>query len=164
MAMSMNQVGSNYFVGGDFIVPQGCAGCQGATVPDEFDPSQMGQGNDQEGADTSFGMNMSQLGSNYFVMGDYVVGDMEFLTIEDFVPCLDITGLEGCAIEMQQQRIYDCVVKAEQERRQNSMLPTEKKQRLQKELVLGRGEVMNGISRAGTKSTKYVLVPQGNCV
>jgi len=85
----------------------------------------MGQGNDDESADTSFGMNMSQLGSNYFVMGDYVVGDMEFLTIEDFVPCLDITGLEGCAIEMQQQRIYDCVVKAEQERRQNSMLPTE---------------------------------------
>merc|ERR1711997_1076783 len=123
MAMSMNQIGSNYFVGGDFIVPQGCAGCPGATVPEEFDPSQMGQ--NTENPDQGFGMNMSQLGSNYFVMGDYVVGDMEFLTIEDFVPCLDITGLEGCAIEMQQQRIYDCVVKAEQERRQNSMLPTE---------------------------------------
>merc|ERR1711997_782621 len=123
MAMSMNQIGSNYFVQGDFIVPQGCAGCSAATVPEDFDISQMGK--DEDGADQGFGMNMSQLGSNYFVMGDYVVGDMEFLTFEDFIPCLDISGLEGCALEMQQQKIYDCVVKTEQERRQNSMLPVE---------------------------------------
>merc|ERR1712071_731305 len=81
MAMSMNQIGSNYFVQGDFIIPQGCAGCAG-TVPEEFDISQMGAGGDDEseGGDQSFGMNMSQMGSNYFVMGDYLVGDMEFLT------------------------------------------------------------------------------------
>merc|ERR1712035_74179 len=123
MAMSMNQIGSNYFVGGNFIVPQGCAGCPGSTVPEEFDPSQMEQ--NAESPDQGFGMNMSQQGSNYFVMGDYIVGDMEFLSFEDFIPCLDITGLEGCALEMQQQKIYDCVVKTEQERRQNSMLPVE---------------------------------------
>ena len=92
MAMSMNQIGSNYFVQGDFIIPQGCAGCAG-TVPADFDISQMGAGDDESSqGDQSFGMNMSQMGSNYFVMGDYLVGDMEFLTFDAFIPCLDITG------------------------------------------------------------------------
>merc|ERR1712127_25971 len=132
MAMSMNQIGSNYFVQGDFIIPQGCAGCAG-TVPEEFDISQMGAGSageDGENAqgDQSFGMNMSQMGSNYFVMGDYLVGDMEFLTYEQFIPCLDISGLEGCAVEMQQSRIFDCVIAAELARRQDSMLPTDYQQ------------------------------------
>merc|ERR1712127_112648 len=126
MAMSMNQIGSNYFVQGDFIIPQGCAGCAG-TVPEEFDISQMGAGGDDEseGGDQSFGMNMSQMGSNYFVMGDYLVGDMEFLTYEAFIPCLDITGLEGCSVEMQQSKIFDCVIAAELARRQDKMLPTD---------------------------------------
>merc|ERR1712166_1240721 len=125
MAMSMNQIGSNYFVQGDFVIPQGCAGCAG-TVPEDFDISSMGPGSAQ--GDQSFGMNMSQMGSNYFVMGDYLVGDTEFLTYEAFIPCLDISGLEGCAVEMQQSRIFDCVIAAELARRQDSMLPTDYQQ------------------------------------
>merc|ERR1719229_31973 len=116
MSMAMNQIGSNYFVGGDFIIAEGCAGCGGVVLPEEFDLSQFG-GDDNAGAEQSFSMDMSQVGSNYFVMGDYIVGDMEFIAFEEFQKCLDPSGLEGCAEEMKQQKYYDCVVRAEETRR-----------------------------------------------
>merc|ERR1719192_783719 len=117
----MNQVGSNFFVGGNFVAPQGCQGCAGTgsqQLPSDFaQPGSAGEDPDQ-----GMGMTMNQQGSNYFVMGDYIVTDEEFLSLDDFVKCLDVSGMEGCAESMKQQRIYDCVVKAEIQRRKDAVV------------------------------------------
>ena len=53
-----------YFVGGDFIIAQGCTGCS-TTAPESFDITEMGNNNDDQNGGQGFGMTMMQTGSNY---------------------------------------------------------------------------------------------------
>ena len=59
----------------------------------------------------------------YFVMGNYKVGDSEFIELSDFTSCLDAAKrLIGCSDEMKSKSAYDCVVEVEMERRKSELL------------------------------------------
>lgn len=120
MGMAMNQLGSNYFVFGDYIVP---SDCNNNEYPDNLDlnslfPEKADSQNEQQG----FDMSMNQIGSNFFVMGDYIKPDDDFISDDEFFNCFteDLIVQEtdnDRIVELKKRALYDCVSEKEIARR-----------------------------------------------
>lgn len=120
--MSMNQLGSNFFVGGDFIVPDNCAGL---TLPEGVSADDVLAQQTAED-DTTMGMSMNQIGSNYFVMGNYVRPDKQFIDVNEFNNCFTddnmiLSSDNQRTKDMKLKNIYDCVFAAEKIRRDGNV-------------------------------------------
>merc|ERR1712110_30123 len=120
MGMQMAQIGSNYFVGGDFVVPHDCDIAAPAIDTAETFMSENGKILGE--TDKGMGMAMNQVGSNFFVMGDYVRPDKDFIDIADFNSCftedneVSINDTPN-VVSMKQKDAYDCVMEKEVSRR-----------------------------------------------
>merc|ERR1711881_583680 len=66
-------------------------------------------------------MSMNQVGSNFFVMGDYIKPDKDFIELDDFVGCYEenmvVDGDNDRVKDMKVKAMYDCVEMAEKARR-----------------------------------------------
>jgi len=116
--MSMNQLGSNYFIGGDFIVPDNCNGLQ---LPEGVNADDI-LAQQTADDDTTMGMSMNQIGSNYFVMGNYIRPDKTFISFDEFMACFtddtEIGANDNATVQqMKYKAVYECVEAAEKARR-----------------------------------------------
>merc|ERR1711981_323173 len=102
--------------------------CEDLHFPDGIDAQQLmenGKGDD-DNTDMGMGMSMTQMGSNYFVMGDFIRPDKQFIELDEFWSCFtDETKVESTdnpkVKEMKEKAIYDCVMGAEVARREAKM-------------------------------------------
>ena len=105
-----------------FSVPHDCD-IGGPAIDEETAESMLSENeNPVSDSDMGFGMSMSQVGSNFFVMGDYVRPDRDFIDLSTFQSCFNddnqINSSDNLNVRnMKQKDQYDCVMQRELDRK-----------------------------------------------